>query len=192
MCLFTVAFAGSAMMAASLNAALISAVGSALTMSQQSQNAKAMGRHQQRQYDLQAEVSRADAINKYSALSDKSREREIAMSHDLEKNKRLALEAKSLTRVMAGEGGVQGKSVGLLLADTEKQNQDYQMALLQQEKFHDAQFIRQGLGIQSGEYAALLAAAPDPIPKPNYWGAAAGALAQGLGTYNQFRIAGIA
>ena len=191
MCLFTAAgIAGSAAMAATLNAALISAVGSALTIRQQSQNAKAMGQHQQQQFELQSEVSRADAINKYAALNDQTRERELAMSHSLAENRRKALEAGSLTQVMAGEGGVQGKSVGLALADVEKQNQDYQMALIQQDKFHDAQFIRQGKGIEAGHYAALLAAAPDPIPKPDYWGAAAGSVAQGLSTYTQFRLAG--
>lgn len=177
--------------ATAANAMIVSLASSALTIRQQSQNAKAMAQHQQQQYDLQAEVSRADAINKYAALNDQSREREIATSHSLLENRRKALEAGSLTEVMAEEGGIKGKSVRLALADVEKQNQDFQMALIQQKKFHDAQFIRQGEGIQTGEYAALLSAAPDPIPPPDYWGAAAGAAKAGFGTYNQFRIAGL-
>jgi len=182
---------GSAAVATALNSMIIAAASAAFSAQQQSKNAKAVSQHQKQQYKLQGEISRADAINKYAALGDQSRERELAMGHALEQNKRKALEASSLTELMAGEGGIQGKSVGLLLTDVEKQNQDYQMALIQQEKFHDAQFIRQGQGIQAGQYASLLAAAPDPVPEPNYLGALAGVVAQGWSSYNRVKLASI-
>jgi len=169
--------------AAAANMALMTAVSTAATMTQAQANASALSKHQQKQHDLQKEVSQADAFSKYAAIADQSREREIGLSHALLSNKRKAEEAKSMSRVMAGEGGVQGKSVGLILGDVEKQNQQYQTALLQQQKFEDAQYIRQGEGIRSGQYSAILSSAPNPVPEPDYLGALAGIGSSALGTY---------
>jgi len=169
--------------AAALNMALMTAVTTAVQMQQSSANASAMSRHQQQQADLQGEVSKADALSKYAAIADQSREREISLGHNLMENRRKAIESQSLSRVMAGEGGVQGASVGLVLGDLEKQNQEYQMALLQTQKFEDAQFLRKGEAIHSGHYAAILDAAPGPIPKPDYLGALANVGASSLQAY---------
>ena len=173
----------SAATAAALNMALVTAAATAAQMAQASANASMMAEHQQNQADAQEKVSKAAAFSKYAALSDRATEREIALSHALEENRRKALEAKSASRVMAGEGGVQGKSVGLILGDVEKQNQEYQTALLQQVKFEDAQYLREGEAIRSGHYAARIAAAPDPVPTPDYLGGVANVFASAYGTY---------
>ena len=173
----------SAAAAAAANMALMTAATTAATMAQTSANAKAMAEHQKQQFALQKEVSQADAFSKYAAIADQSREKEIGLSHALLSNRRKAMEASSMSRVMSGEGGVQGASVGLILGDIEKQNQEYQTALIQQQRFEDAQYLRQGDAIQSGQYSALLAAAPSPIPEPDYLGGLAGVGASALGTY---------
>ena len=181
MCLFAVPWAAATVAAA--NMALMTAVTTGLQMSQQRSNAKAVGRHQRQQHEMQKEVSQADAFSKYAAMADQSRERELALSHTMLENRRRATEAQSMSRVMAAEGGVQGTSVGLILGDLEKQNQEYQTALLQQRRFEDAQFIRQGEAIHSGQYGAILASAPNPIPEPDYLGSLADVGASALGTY---------
>tara|TARA_R110000822_G_scaffold94601_2_gene216922 strand:- start:1390 stop:1974 length:585 start_codon:yes stop_codon:yes gene_type:complete len=192
MCIFVAAAPGvvggmTAATAAALNTALITAAATAASMSAANANAQAMADWQQTQADAQAEVAQADAISKYGALQDRSMEQEIAQGAALQDNRRKALEAQSISTVMAGEGGVKGSSVGLLLGDLERQNQDYQTAVLQQEKFREGQFIRESEAVSAGHTAALWNSTPGPIATPDYLGGLLGVAAAGYGTYNQVK-----
>lgn len=170
---------------AAINTALVTAAATAASMSAANANAKAMANWQQKQADAQAKVAKADAISKYGALQDRAAEQEIAQGAALQENRRKALEAQSIGTVMAGEGGVKGSSVGLLLGDLERQNQDYQTSVLQQEKFREGQFIRESEAVSAGHTAALWNSAPGPIATPDYLGGLLGVAGASYGAYNQ-------
>ena len=135
----------------------------------QAQNASAAEKHQKQQFELQKKITHADSLSKYAAIADKYEERQISSSYALLENQRKALEARGTLRVMSGDAGVEMEH-DYGQKDILKQEQGFNFALGQQDEFYTAQFIREGEAIHSGAYASLLAAAPDPVPAPDYLG----------------------
>ncbi len=183
MCLITAAVAGTAVAAATANMAIMAVITTGIQMQQQRANAKSMERAGKQRQAEQKQINDANAMSQYAAIADADREKEIAMSAKKRANQLKADEARAFAVSQAGETGVKGQSVGLMLDDLDKQDSAFVTALDQQEMFQNAQFIRQGERIRAGHQAGYLAAVPDPVPQPNYLQGIVNIGSTALGTY---------
>lgn len=170
-------------MAAMLNMALIQIPATFATLYQQGQNAKAMEQWQQQRSDRQELINRQIAITRYSTAQTASLEREGALAAAEMDSARKATRARSLGAVMAGEAGTEGESVGQILAQVNKEEAEYQFALIQRQKFADLQYAREMEGIRLNQWSGNMAAAPQPVAQPDYLGGVLGAGASIYGAY---------
>lgn len=173
----------SAEMAAALNMALIQVPAAVATAYQGRVNAEAMSRFQQRRSDRQELINRQIAITRYSTAQTASLEREGALAAAELESARKATRARSLGAVMSGEAGTEGESVGQILAQVNKEEAEYQFALIQRQKFADLQYAREMEAIRLNQWSGNMAAAPQPVAEPDYLGGVLGAGASIYGAY---------
>lgn len=186
MCLFEAAAGATAAQIAStaaLNMALIQVPLVAAQLTAARVNASAMERWQRQRQERQESINRATAISRYSTAQTAAVEQEGALAAAQMESARKATRARSLGAVMAGEAGTEGESVGQILAQVNKEEAEYQFALIERKKFADLQFAREMEGVRLNQWSGNMAAAAQPVEQPDYLGGVLGAGASIYGAY---------
>lgn len=149
-------------------------------------NAEAQEDYQNALYKQNALLANQSAVSQYAELARRQVQEQAAAAQGVAEVQRRSREATGTARVSAGEAGVAGISVDALQADFARQELQYQTSVIVNQRFRNQQFKAEGEGIQSQAQGRILSALPQPVAKPDFFGAAlriGGDLVEG---YNAF------
>lgn len=152
--------------------AALSTAGTLYSTSQQQSNADAQAKYQEQVYKANADIANRAAIQNYAALNQREIEQRAAAAQAIGQVSAQAKQAAGTARVAAGEAGVGGVSVDALLGDFERQQLAYTSSTLRNEKFAALQLASEKDAIHSQTEGRILSALPQPVQKPDFFGAA--------------------
>lgn len=161
----------------------VSAAGTLYSTDQARKNADAASDYQNAVYKRNAELADDAALAAYSSLQRRQLEEREAAGQGIEQVKRQALQAAGAARVSAGEAGVGGLNIDALLGDFARQELEYQTSVIRNQAFRSAQFGQEYEAIRGQQAGRILSALPQPVAKPDFFGAALRIGADALGGY---------
>jgi hypothetical protein len=167
MCLFAATALGVA-----ANTALVSGATAAYGVFAQQQGARATFEHQSRIHRLNRELALEDARNQYEQLSERETQERERTAANIDSIGREATRASGLARTAAGESGVTGASVGALEQDIRRQESRGTLAAQRSLTFNARQLEAQRRATRSQTQGRILQTTPDPVNRPDYFGAA--------------------
>lgn len=148
------------------------ALGAGVGVMQERANAKATEAYQKRQYEQTRASATASAISQYNALLARQQQETAVASQAIDTNAARAAAAMATARTTAGQAGAAGQSVSALLGEYRMQELGFQQTNIRNMTWANAQIKLNMEGIRANQQAQIAAAAPKPVPMPDYLGAA--------------------
>jgi hypothetical protein len=165
-----------AISAASAGASFISA------QQQAAAQAEAQAEHQERT----AENARVAFLNSAATENARIEEERAATSQDIFETGIQAKKARATAVTAAGEAGVSGISVDALLREFSATESRHNEAVRQNLAFSEAQSARNIEAARTGAKSAINRARPQPVSRPNFFGAALRFGGEALGAFGDF------
>lgn len=154
----------------------------ALTIAGQQQAAK----EQERAQAQQSASEQERYLAQQSAERINQRFQEEQVSNQIQKSRIKAMEARATARASAGESGVTGTSVDLLMSDLTRKQAVYRFGLLRQQEQADvATNLRMVDNLRQSNQNLL--SINKPIEQPNYADAFFGGIKAGVGAYSSMK-----
>lgn len=135
-------------------------------------NADAQVKYQQNIYEANKQIATNAALANYASLQRRRIQEHEAASQAINQVVVESKKAQGTARVAAGESGASGLSVDALLADFHRQELNYQSGVIRQQGFSDLQLQDEAEAVRNQTQGRILSALPQPVAKPDFFGAA--------------------
>ena len=151
-------------------------------------NAKAQERFQIQRHRHNEQITRQAAAREARALQRRQVQEAAVAAQEVEQSTRRAIEARGTALVAAGEAGAIGDSLTSLLLDFGRQEAEFRSSIMVNQEFIAEQTQLELFGVGARAQDRINATTPQPVPRPDYLGAALNLFSQGLGLGFQARI----